>query len=82
MSARSYDFKIGNGKCWALAHEGARPSVTVFIRPPAEVLIPAIEVQLHITSAEARAMAVALEAAATHAENVLASGLGESAVEA
>jgi hypothetical protein len=31
-----------------------------------------------MSAAEARAMAVALEAAATHAENTLVSGLGES----
>ena len=41
-----------------------------------------VGITYHMTTAEARAMAAALEAAATFAENVLESGLGESAVDA
>jgi hypothetical protein len=40
------------------------------------------ETTLYMSAAEARAVSAALEAAATCAENVLTTGLGESAVEA
>ncbi len=46
------------------------------------LVLPAdgITVSIQMTTAEARALGAALEAAITVAENVLATGLGESAV--
>lgn len=70
-------FLIGRHSCWASPRPGARaPSVALVINTDDDSFA------LSITSAEARAMAAALEAAATWAENVLETGLGESAVDA
>lgn len=71
-----YDFHIGEQASMAIPHEGAQPKVTLAL-----CFMAPLSTSIRMTTAEARAMAVALEAAATHAENVIAeTGLGESAV--
>jgi len=70
---RAFRFSIAGRPCFVQGT--AQHKATLFVdRGNDDVVL------LLLTPAEARAMAVALEAAATHAENVLASGLGESAV--
>ena len=76
MTARSFDFILGKRKCWAQAHANSHPSVTLALR--AGDFPSCWDVTVSMTPAEARAMAVALEAAATHAESTLPGGLGES----
>ena len=73
MTARAFDFLIGARKSWAQGHAISHPSVTLALFP-----LDALGAQVRLSPAEARAMAVALEAAATFAENTLATGLGES----
>ena len=77
MQSRAFDFRLGRRKSWAQAHPNKHPTVTLAL--PSGEYPTSIDVSVSMTPAEARAMAVALEAAATHAENVLPSGLGESA---
>lgn len=72
--SRAFDFIVADQKCWAQGHPlTAHPAVTLMLQPLAVTCI-----SMRLTPAEARAMAVSLEAAATHAENTLPSGLGES----
>lgn len=75
MTTRCFDFRLFTKPCFAMGHSTG--GVTVCI----DAGSGPVTVSLRITPTEARAMAVALEAAATHAENVLPSGLGESAVD-
>jgi len=78
MTAREFDFMLGTRKRWAQAHPNKHPTVTLAL--PGEGWPSCVDISVTMTPAEARAMAVALEAAATHAENVIAdTGLGESA---
>lgn len=71
MTARAFHFTNNGFDAFAQGHATERVSLS--IGPHAH------STTLHMSAAEARAMAVALEAAATWAENVLGSGLGESA---
>lgn len=81
MAARSFDFMLGKRKRWAQGHANKHPSVTLAL--PGEGFPACVDVSVSMSPAEAHAMAVALEAAATWAENVIAdTGLGESAVDA
>lgn len=75
MTSRSFDFRLFTKLCFAMGHPSGKVSMCI------DVGATPLGVSLSLSAAEARAMAVALEAAATHAENVLPSGLGESAVE-
>lgn len=78
MSSRAFYFPIAETKCWAQGHANKHPSVTLALR----VNLPfpgSFDVSASLTASEARAMAAALEAAATYAENTLETGLGESA---
>lgn len=77
-TSRAFDFRLGGRKRWAQGHANKHPSVTLAL--PGEGFPTCVDVSISMSPAEARAMAAALEAAATHAENVLATGLGESAV--
>lgn len=77
MSARAFDFRVDSRKSWAQGHASKYPTVTLALFP-----IDTFGANLRLTPIEARAMAAALEAAATYAENVLETGLGESAVAA
>jgi hypothetical protein len=76
MTARTFNFRLFTKACFAMGHPSG--GVTVCI----DAVGQPVGVSLRITPTEARAMAVALEAAATYAENVLETGLGESAVAA
>jgi hypothetical protein len=76
MSARSFNFRLFTKACFAMGHPSGTVTVSI------DVVGQPVSVSLRITTAEARAMAIALEAAATWAENTLPSGLGESAVDA
>lgn len=73
MSARAFDFRIAGKPAFAQGHSTGNVTLMLGVTGP-------IGLTVRATVAEARAMAVALEAAATWAENVLESGLGESAV--
>jgi D-serine dehydratase len=75
MSARYFSFRVDDKPAFAQGHVSGRVSIAVGLTGNLGMTIWA-------TAAEARAMAVALEAAATWAENVLETGLGESAVDA
>ena len=76
--SRAFDFTVADQECWAQGHPSAtHPAVTLMLQPLGVTCI-----SMRLTPGEARAMAVALEAAATYAENTLASGLGESTAEA
>jgi hypothetical protein len=70
VTGRSFLFTNNGFGAFALGHSGER--VSLVIGPHAH------STSIHMSAAEARAMATALEAAATHAENALATGLGES----
>lgn len=76
MPSRAFDFFLGQRKSWAQSHPGIHPRVALFVRTGD--LTSSVESVVSMTAQQARAMAVALEAAATHAENALESGLGES----
>lgn len=76
MPSSAFDFFLGQRKSWAQSHPSIHPRVTLFVR--AGDLASSVENVVSMTAQQARAMAVALEAAATHAENALPSGLGES----
>jgi hypothetical protein len=73
MTSRTFPFTNGGFGAFAMGHAGER--VSMVLGPHAH------STSIHMSAAEARAMASALEAAATHAENVLATGLGESATD-
>lgn len=76
MTSRAFDFRLGDRSCFAQGHPLKTPCVTLWLRAGA------VDFSARMSPDEARAMAVALEAAATHAENVIAdTGLGESAAE-
>lgn len=75
MTARSFDFRVAGKPAFAQGHSTGSVTLALGIVGP-------LGLTARMTAAEARAMAVALEAAATHAENVLKTGLGESAVDA
>lgn len=77
MTIDSFPFVLGGRRCSALGHRTGSVSMLTSAGP---LLGSEVSVTYHMTPAEARAMAAALEAAATFAENVLATGLGESAV--
>lgn len=77
MSARAFDFLANGRRSWAQGHANKNPTITLALFP-----LDPFGAQLRLTPTEARAMALALEAAATYAENVLDTGLGESAVDA
>jgi hypothetical protein len=70
MTSRSFPFTNSGVHCVAMGHNTER--VSLLVGPHA------YSITLHMSATEARAMAVALEAAATPAENALATGLGES----
>lgn len=72
MTARSFDFRLLARPCFAMGHPSGSVSVIL------DVSAAPIGVNFTLTLTEARAMAVALEAAATHAESTLPTGLGES----
>lgn len=76
MTARDFPFRLFTKRCFTMGHPSG--AVTMCIDAGANP----VGVHLRLTPTEARAMAVALEAAATYAENVLETGLGESAVDA
>lgn len=76
MQSRAFDFRLGARKCWAQGHPSKHPIVTLALH--AGEFPAGIDIAATMTAAEARAMAAALEAAATHAENTLPTGLGES----
>ena len=76
MTARTFDFMFDGRKSWAMAHTVGRVTLGL------DAIGAAHSTIVRLTPAEARAMACALEAAATWAENVLETGLGESAVDA
>jgi long-subunit acyl-CoA synthetase (AMP-forming) len=77
MTAHAFNFRLFTKACFAMGHQSG--GVTVCIDASATP----VGVNLRLNPTEARAMAVALEAAATYAENVIAeTGLGESAVDA
>lgn len=59
---RTFDFQLGDLRCWAMGHALSVPSVTLALRAGA------ITCDARLTPAEARAMAAALESAADHAE--------------
>lgn len=71
-----FPFILGKRRCWAQAHPSAYPSVTLALH--AGELPTSFDFCVALTPADARAVAVALEAAAAYAESTLASGLGES----
>lgn len=73
MTTRVFRFQNNGFTAFAQGHANER--VSLVIGPHAH------STSLHMSAAEARAMATALEAAATHAENALPTGLGESAVD-
>lgn len=77
MSARAFNFKLGKYSCFAQGH----PSGWIILFMTAgDGSGTSLDLMARMTPSEARAMAVALEAAATHAENTIAdTGLGESA---
>lgn len=75
-AARAFDFRLGDAHCFAQGHPSTHPAVTLMVH--AGPYRASVSASVAMTPAEARAMAVALEAAATHAENTLESGLGES----
>lgn len=77
MQSRAFDFHLGKRKSWAQGHPSDRPSVTLHLTS-GDILATFLDVSLMMPAAAARAMAVALEAAATHAESTLPTGLGES----
>lgn len=72
-TCRAFHFTNGGFGAFAQGHSTER--VSLVIGPHAH------STTLHMSAEEARAMAAALEAAATYAENALKTGLGESAVE-
>jgi hypothetical protein len=76
MQSRAFDFHLGERKCWAQSHPGKYPLVTLALCTGATPT--SLDIAVSMTAAQAHAMAVALEAAATHAENTLPGGLGES----
>lgn len=73
---RAFDFRLGDAHCFAQGHVSAYPAVTLMVH--AGPCRAPVSTYVAMTPAEARAMAVALEAAATHAEATLPTGLGES----
>lgn len=73
MNSRAFHFT--NNGFGAFAQGYSTKRVSLVLGPHAH------STTIHMSAAEARAMATALEAAATHAENVLVTGLGESAVD-
>lgn len=72
MGARSFDFTRGGEPCFAMGVPNM--SVTLCFGSG----VAATSILLRLTPTEAKAMAVALEAAAMHAEATLPTGLGES----
>ena len=72
MQSRAFDFRLGEDRCWAQGHSTGNVTLCV------SVAGYKVHLQLAMTAVEARAAAVALEAAATLAENTLPTGLGES----
>lgn len=80
MPAQPFPFTVDGRACFAQGHALSNPRVSLAVSLGS--LFKAHDINFALTPAEARAMAAALEAAATYAENVLPSGLGESAVEA
>lgn len=77
MQFRAFHFALGPRKSWAQSHPSKHPRVTLTLTSGGLGGV-AVDTMLTMSAAEARAMAVALEAAATHAENTLPTGLGES----
>jgi hypothetical protein len=77
MTARTFDFPLGQRRCMAMGHPNKYPTVTLSLNAGDE-LGETVGFTVRLSPAEAHAMAVALEAAATFAENTLQSGLGES----
>lgn len=73
--SRAFDFRMGDNRAWAQSHPCAHPLVTLYLRIGS---LPSLCTSATLTAADARAMAAALEAAATHAESTLPTGLGES----
>lgn len=71
MTSRAFDFRLGDDRCWAQGHSTGNVTLCLNVNGYKAHL------QLTMTAAEARAAAVAIEAAATHAESTLPSGLGE-----
>jgi len=76
MSARTFNFRFDDHPAFAIGHPSGHVTVCVGSGTSKH------STSMRMNAAEARAMAVALEAAATWAENVLETGLGESAVDA
>ena len=72
MKSQAFNFPLGEDRCWAQGHTTG--NVTLALNADGYK----VGLQLSMTAAEARATAVALEAAATFAENTLPTGLGES----
>lgn len=73
MSAQAFHFRFGNKPSFAMGHTSGTVALSI-------AFVGDHRTTLAMSPADARAMATALEAAATHAENALATGLGESAV--
>ena len=81
MAAEAFRFLLDGRVCFAQGHTSATvPRVGLMMS--FGDLFKSHEFTARLTPAEARTMAAALEAAATFAENVLDTGLGESAVDA
>ena len=74
MPNQSFDFRNNGSMGFAMAHETGRVSLVVGAHEH--------RTTIYMTPDEAHAMATALEAAASHVENILPTGLGESAVTA
>lgn len=77
MTSRTFEFTIGKRGCFAQGHANSRQSV-VMVLHAGDILGADVGFNVTLTADEAHAMAVALEAAATHAESTLPTGLGES----
>lgn len=77
MTSRAFDFALGKRKAFAQGHPTKHGSVTLFFAVGDSAGV-SVDTSLIMSPAEARAMAAALWAAATHAENALPTGLGES----
>jgi len=75
MSAETFRFDFHGERAFTQGHTGSGGVVLALGVTGRQVTT------LHMSAETARAMATALEAAATFAENVLDTGLGESAVE-
>lgn len=78
--AQAFPFTVDGRAGFAQGHAMSSPRVSLMVALGGT--FKSHDTYFALTPAEARAMAVALEAAATYAENVIAdTGLGESAVE-